>query len=78
MPFEIRLKSDGSVVHYYEGDLKTFGGPWGDVNLYEHISVVDRPPPAKPFTLKDLADSLIARGTIVKADLPAEGQRIVG
>lgn len=78
MAYEIRSKKDASVVHYYEANtVEIYGGPWGDANLYEHIEVPDRPAPEKSFGMKELLDVMIAKGNIAKADLPAEGRRII-
>lgn len=78
MAFEIRNKVDASVAYYYEASVaQAFGGPWGDPNLFEHIQVTDRVNTEKSFGTKELLDTLIAKGVILKSDLPVEGQRIV-
>lgn len=77
MQYEIRDKS-GKVAYKYSGPKTDFGGPWADPNQFDHVEVPDSPLGRKSFGMKELLDTLIAKGTIVKADLPAEGQRIVG
>lgn len=44
MGWIIRTVDTLEEVAYYDGEQKSFGGPWGDPNQYEQVEVADRIP----------------------------------
>lgn len=44
MGWSVQKVDTHEEVAYYDGDQKSFGGPWGDPNLYEQVEVETRIP----------------------------------
>ena len=84
MAYEIKDKSTGQRVYYYEGNRQTFGGPWADPDKFDHLQIPDEPPiPDIHFGMKELLEHLINVGTnpgtgkITPVDLPQAAQDII-